>query len=254
MIAELEIGSLKFAADLGKGVDCSLPVTGAAGGIRAFHLGPVVIQPFQADAFVGSVAMGGTANCDKISFYPHGNCTHTESIGHITAEQQAIHDILLRWWFSALLVTIEPDETAGDRIITARALEAALRPYRPHLPEALIVRSSIHTDALRQHDYSGTNPAYFEPEALTFAADCHFQHLLCDLPSVDREEDGGKMAAHKAWWRYPYAPRLSATITELMLVPEILHDGLYLLNLQTAPIVNDATPSRPVLFPLSLRK
>jgi arylformamidase len=251
MIAELEIGTRKYQADLGKGVDCSLPVSPANGGIRAFHLGPVEVMPFRAGSFVGSVAEGGSANCDKISFYPHGNSTHTESIGHITPEQQAINDILLRWWFSALLITVKPIESGGDRIITAKALETALQHYGTRLPEALVVRSSSDADTLRHTDYSGTNPVYFEPEALSLAADCHFQHLLCDLPSVDREEDGGKMAAHKAWWRYPHAPRLSATITELMLVPGILHDGLYLLNLQTAPMVNDATPSRPVLYPLS---
>jgi hypothetical protein len=58
------------------------------------------------------------------------------------------------------------------------------------------------------------------------------------------------MAAHKAWWQYPEQPRLLASITELIYVPDHLNDGFYLLNLQVAPIVDDAAPSRPVLYAL----
>jgi arylformamidase len=29
------------------------------------------------------------------------------------------------------------------------------------------------------------------------------RHLLVDLPSVDREEDGGVLAAHHAFWDFP---------------------------------------------------
>jgi hypothetical protein len=73
-------------------------------------------------------------------------------------------------------------------------------------------------------------------------------HLLLDLPSVDREVDGGALAAHRAFWNYPENPRMKATITELIYVPSKVQDGQYFLNLQVAPIENDASPSRPVLY------
>ena len=76
------------------------------------------------------------------------------------------------------------------------------------------------------------------------------EHLLIDLPSIDKEKDGGKLAAHKAFWNLPDEPRMQATITEFIYVPNRVKDGAYLLNLQTAPFVNDATPSRPLLFKL----
>ncbi len=76
------------------------------------------------------------------------------------------------------------------------------------------------------------------------------KHLLIDQPSVDKEEDGGALAAHKAFWNIPKNPELHATITELIFVPDEVEDGLYLLNLQVAPMENDAAPSRPVLFQL----
>jgi hypothetical protein len=77
------------------------------------------------------------------------------------------------------------------------------------------------------------------------------QHLLTDLPSVDREEDAGAMAAHKAFWQYPHSPRLQATISEMVFVPNEAKDGLYFLNLQIASFESDASPSKPILYPLS---
>jgi hypothetical protein len=75
-------------------------------------------------------------------------------------------------------------------------------------------------------------------------------HLLIDLPSVDREEDGGKLAAHKAFWQYPARPRMDATITELIFVNNMITDGLYLLNLQICSLSLDASPSKPVIYAL----
>jgi hypothetical protein len=77
------------------------------------------------------------------------------------------------------------------------------------------------------------------------------KHLLIDLPSVDPEEDGGRLSAHHAFWNYPQQPRLDATITEMVYVPSTIADGLYVLNLQIAPLETDASPSKPVLYSIT---
>ena len=41
---------------------------------------------------------------------------------------------------------------------------------------------------------------------------------------------------------------LENTITELAFIPEKIKDGKYILNLQIAAFVSDASPSRPILF------
>ena len=74
------------------------------------------------------------------------------------------------------------------------------------------------------------------------------QHLLIDLPSVDPEEDAGALAAHHVFWQYPNATRTQATITELILVPDSVPDGRYLLDLNAAAFDADAAPSRPMLY------
>ena len=76
------------------------------------------------------------------------------------------------------------------------------------------------------------------------------QHLLIDLPSVDKEKDHGKLLSHNAFWNTDSEIRFDATITELIFVPNTVEDGTYFLNLQMASIENDASPSRPVIYKL----
>jgi arylformamidase len=76
-------------------------------------------------------------------------------------------------------------------------------------------------------------------------------HLLIDLPSVDRESDGGKLLAHKAFWQFPERIRKNCTITELVYVADTIQDGLYFLNLQITSLEMDASPSKPVLYNLT---
>ena len=76
------------------------------------------------------------------------------------------------------------------------------------------------------------------------------EHLLVDLPSVDREVDGGRLEAHRAFWGVPESPRHQCSITELIYMPSSAPDGMYVLHLSVAPMQNDAATSRPVLYPL----
>ena len=78
--------------------------------------------------------------------------------------------------------------------------------------------------------------------------ECGVKHLLLDLPSVDREEDGGALLGHKAFWQYPENARNNCTITELIYVPDRILDGDYLLNLQIASLELDVSPSKPLLY------
>jgi kynurenine formamidase len=131
-------------------------------------------------------------------------------------------------------------------VVSGEQLEKALVPP---VSKAVVLRTLPNPEAKKQTDYSGTNPPYLEPGGVEWLRSQGVEHLLVDLPSVDREKDGGALAAHKAFWGLPGHPRPGATITELIYVPPYLPDGRYLLNLQVAAFDNDASPSRPLLFP-----
>ena len=94
-------------------------------------------------------------------------------------------------------------------------------------------RSHIKTDKKTKR-YSGTNPTYLSPEFTAALAANNIKHLIVDLPSVDREEDGGLLKAHHAFWQYPDNPRTTSTITELAYIPDEVADGQYLLQIQIA--------------------
>jgi hypothetical protein len=91
-------------------------------------------------------------------------------------------------------------------------------------------------------------------EAAIFIKEIGIEHLLIDLPSVDREEDEGKLLAHKAFWNVKDVnnlnddARINCTITEMIFVEDKISDGDYILNLQIASFENDASPSKPTLY------
>jgi len=143
------------------------------------------------------------------------------------------------------LITVIPRAVDDDNVIDVEQLKLALPAI--HV-SALMVRTLPEGNS--NLNWSGTNPPYLSYLAAQWLKDVGVDHLLLDLPSVDREEDGGILAAHKEFWGLPETPRIHATITEFISVPDELEDGLYLLNLQVAAFDNDASPSRPILFRL----
>ena len=115
--------------------------------------------------------------------------------------------------------------------------------------KALIIRTLPNGLADKYKDHSGSNPPYVESSAIGLMVEKGIEHLLIDLPSVDREEDGGLLAAHKTFWKLPTpGGRQHCTITEMIYVDPSISDGLYLLNIQMPSMALDACPSRPVLF------
>ncbi|MDZ4822544.1 MAG: cyclase family protein [Flavobacteriales bacterium] len=251
MIATIDHNGKTIRVDLNKPLDISIPFS--PDGPRAWYVDKMKISPVVNQHFTGSVRLGGAVNFRNISFNPHGHGTHTESFGHISPKVESVNDCVKDFFFMAKLITITPEKNdsndgwikTGDLIITKEQIAFALGNDQP---EALVIRTMPNELSKRNKNYSDTNFAYFAPDALRHLAEKKMQHLLVDLPSVDRESDGGKLLAHHAFWNYPQNPRTECSITEFVFVPDEIPDGNYLLNLQFAPFENDASPSRPVLF------
>jgi arylformamidase len=237
-------------------LDISLPLAPGPEQVSCFWAEPVQFDTIRVGSFVGSVALGGSTNYQRVHVTPHGNGTHTECYGHISPDPAVtLNQCLRRFLFVARLVSVTPQKQEnGDFVVMLAAVQAALAAQAPGqaLPEAFVLRTLPNEAAKRQRQYSGTNPTYIEPALAQFLVDNNVQHFLLDLPSVDREEDAGQLLAHHAFWRYPAQPRCGATITELIFVPDEVADGLYLLNIQITSLEMDASPSKPVLYALTL--
>ncbi len=213
--------------------------------LNCYFAPPFSTKAFEAGDFIGDIKKGGFLNYKNVFLNPHGNGTHTECYAHIADTELTINSTLTQFHLLAQLLTIEPQLTDnGDQIILKKHLEALLKNEM----EAIIIRTIPNSEDKMLRDYNKTNPPYLDVEAARFLCNLGIKHLLIDLPSIDREQDGGKLAAHHAFWNYPESPRSDATITELIYVPDSVADGIYLLNLQIASFEMDAAPSKPVLF------
>jgi len=243
-----EYQGITYQTSLENGFDISIPLRHGDENPNCYYADPVEFSTIRSGDFVGSVAEGGSVNYQKITFTPHGNGTHTECNGHITADPEAnISNCINNSLFFAELVSLEPQLLKGDQVILCKDLEEKLKNRQP---EALILRTLPNSDTKKNKKYSGTNPTYLEGKVGTFLANQGIKHLLVDLPSVDREVDQGVLAVHKGFWGVPNHIRKDCTITELIFVENRIQDGNYLLNLQVSNFYTDAAPSRPVLYPL----
>lgn len=266
--------------DLSAAHDLSLPLVPARPG-RAFFVDGPAAAPLSAGGFVGDVRQGGSVNCDVVTLVPHGDGTHTECAGHITAARHSVLDASPAPLVPAMVLTALPTRATDtpdalcalsapdDRVITAAALEAAwqaactahgLDSSADASDTAAVFATAIviRTQAAARpddHVFSGKNPPYMSKDAATWLVRRGCHHVLLDVPSVDREHDDGELVAHRAFFGLPApardlpGPLPTRTITEMIRVPDALADGPGLLVLGMAPLALDASPSRPWFLP-----
>lgn len=237
--------------DTEKSLDISIPMVSGNENLRAWYVDPPKMEPVRANGFVGAVAEGGSVNFRNIFFNPHGHGTHTECLGHITKEIHSVNKVLTTFMCKAQVVSFQPESVLNteynemDKLITKNQFDSI--DWNNDI-EAIIIRTIPNQTEKMHLDYSASNPAYISIECLEKINELGIKHLLIDLPSVDRETDGGKLAFHHGFWGVPNNLNFKRTITELIFVDDEIVDGVYILELQMAPFENDASPSRPVLY------
>ena len=237
--------------DLSKPIDISIPLTNNEQNPIAWYIEKPEIEPVVFGDWIGKVSEGSSTNFNNILFNPHGHGTHTECLGHITREFYSINQCLKQFFFTAELISVEPKAIGEDLVITKEQIEIVLGE---NSPEAIIIRTLPNPENKKHLNYSNTNPPYLSEESVIFIREKGIQHLLIDLPSVDKEHDEGKLLAHKAFWNVKDVnqvnddARFNCTITEMIYVNDDVKDGSYILNLQFASFENDASPSKPVLY------
>jgi len=234
-----------YTIDLSKPLDISISITGKSSNVNAWYVDPPKIEPHSEGEFIGKVSEGASTNFNDIYFNPHAHGTHTECVGHITDEFYSVNKSLSKYFFMSEVITVAPEKINGDFVISKKQLQYALGNKKR---EAVIIRTIPNLKDKLTRQYAHTNPPYLMEEAVQLLVDMGVEHLLVDLPSVDRENDDGALLAHKTFWNYDGKRRLQATITEFVFVANSIMDGKYFLNLQIAAFENDASPSRPVLY------
>jgi arylformamidase len=269
-IVALTVGGEEIKADLNRPSDLSIPLEFDGPQPSYFGAPAATSTPVRVDGFVGDTRAAGSCNCNEYRLIPHCNGTHTECVGHVTDDRVSVRDALRPGLHLALVMSVKPAPISddvegtvpspkhGDLLITAKVLEAALGKWPERPAEVWVIRSQPnYADKTRRRYRADNPPPYFTREAVQLAVTRGIEHLVVDLPSLDRSYDEGKLTGHRTFWGLPAgsrdakaAKRPNATITELAFIPTTVRDGWYLIDLQIAPFASDAAPSRPILYPL----
>lgn len=234
---------------------------------RFFGAGAARSEPLRRGSFSGRVSDGASANCATLHLTPHCNGTHTECVGHLTAEPLDALRVVPAGLLPALLISITPRRAADSRegsdpapqpddtLITCAALLAAWPPQLPFAPTALLIRTLPNEAGKRSRDYAQSPAAFLSREAAQLLVERGIEHLLLDVPSADRAHDQGRLCAHRIFFGLPAgshalaeARRAQCTITELAFIDNAIADGAWLLMLQVPALGGDALPSRPLLY------
>jgi len=269
---EFTAGGRRWRADVTAPADLAIVLEFNGAQPSFFVAQPASSEPLRIGDFTGSVAQGASCNCAVHSLAPHCHGTHTECIGHVTRSPVTVASLTPVAPCVALVVSVRPEPlgagaaaaagghaAAEDLVIREGALAAAAAAWLDAPCTAMVIRTLPNDVDKRHRAYSGSpSPAaYFLPEAIRWLVGRGVNSLVVDLPSLDRADDGGRLAAHREYWGLPpgsedatQATRGRALVTELAYVPDSLPDGLYLLDLQVPAFGSDAAPSRPVLYPL----
>ena len=222
-----------------------MPIISSKKNVNAWYIDEPKIEPIKDGEWIASVSEGASVNFNNIYFNPHAHGTHTECAGHITEKVHSINQNLKTFFFLAEVITVAPENDNEDKIISKKQLQFAIGNKKR---DAIILRTIPNTREKLSRQYSHTNWPYLKEDAVKFMVSKGVKHLLIDLPSIDKEKDGGELLGHNAFWNTKGKLRLDATITELIYVSNKIEDGEYFLNLQIAPFENDASPSKPILY------
>jgi arylformamidase len=269
MRLHIEVGGNTYSV-APQGVNIAIPLHFNGPQPNTYGVARAQAQAYASGGWVGDTRQGGSCNFETYTFTPHCNGTHTECIGHITDERIRIHDVLRDSFIPATLISVtpvtpnsspdhyDPSLHADDKVIDRNMLEGALKNGDTSFFQAIVLRTLPNTAEKQARDYMQEAPAFFTREAMEYLVSLGIQHLLVDMPSVDRLFDEGKLTAHHIFWgleagSHALGPAAvpERTITEMIYVHDAVEDGKYLLNLQIAPFMADAAPSRPVLYALN---
>lgn len=260
----------EFLVDISNPVCLAIPVQFNGEQPNHFGVPTAKERSIEEDGFIGDTKRGGSCNVSEITFIPHCNGTHTESIGHIVNEKFGVAGALVNGLMPAVLVSVEPQLTAetdddyrptpvaSDRFISKASLKKSLDGYADEQLQGVVIRTLSHQNEKPTARYGeNIDPPFLSIDAIDYLVSRGVSHLVVDIPSVDKMYDDGLLTVHHRFWQVEESTHtlnpdsaLHKTITEMVFIPDSVGDGFYLLDLQVPAFMSDAAPSKPLLYKL----
>jgi len=271
MKLKIEHKGNKFTIDSKQFFDISIPYNFNGEQPNFYNVDKGSLKPFKIDEQSWSVADGASCNVPEISMNIHCTGTHTESVGHLLKNLGNIGSILTDTFMPALLITVDQVKIdtckesyhchveKNEAVICMNAIKSQVEKWPESSSTTLIIRTIPNNDSKKSMQFNSSPPPFFTNESLQYITKLGVQHLIVDLPSVDRMADDGLLGNHRIFWGDEKNPHGEVnvdsrkTITELVYIPNSVEDGFYFVNIQIPHFVCDAAPSRPLLFPIDTK-
>ncbi|MDH5404684.1 MAG: cyclase family protein [Candidatus Heimdallarchaeota archaeon] len=210
----------------------------------AFYLPPFQISTFEVkNIFVGDILRGGSCNVTIHNYSPH-NLTHLETSLHIVDNGIPVSAIPNKH-LNGILYLIDLTKTydQDDECIKWDDISEQITNLHPSVTFIALKTYSSTLDQF--HDFSGEDPLFLDPFAAKMIHDLKnnkINGLILDLPSIDKETDGGKLLAHRNFLGLP-REGIKSTVEEFRFIVELayfenLQQGYYYLNI-TPPKIDD---------------
>ena len=207
--------------------------------------------PQHSGDFIGDLESGGSCNVPIVSCNIHCTGTHTECISHIQDSKFKIPDKVPRDFIPAHLITVEPVAEnsikdsyhcdISDSIVIGKEL---IKNKISTSCQALIIRTLPNDQSKISRNYDDQPAPFFTNDAIHYVNKLGIMHLLVDVPSIDKPDDGGRLGNHRLFFDR------GDTISELLYIPNDLLDGFGFLQIQVPNWNLDSAPSRPIFFPV----
>ena len=266
MIISISHNNKDYRVDTKNSFDISIPYHFNGAQPNFYDVDEGQLKHFQSGGTIYSVVEGAGCNVPEISLNIHCSGTHTECAGHLLENPGDIGVFLKDIIIPAVLITVDQHSFVDTKesyhcpvkdyklVISKKLIQIEIEKWQKHNPQALIIRTIPNAEDKKYYQFTKNPPAFYSNDALRYISDCGIQHLVVDLPSIDRMLDNGILGNHRIFWGYDNNPRGEVnpdsknTITELAFISNDVKDGFYFLNIQLPHFVCDAAPSRPMLI------
>ena len=261
-IAEIEIEKTIYRIDLNKFHDLSIPIDIDTPSPTFYDKEPLKIHHYKDEKNqIWKLEDGAACNIPVINLNIHCGATHSECRSHITKESLYISKIIKDSFIPSILISVEPNNNIesesyhcsikeNDLIITKMMLQKQLNSIKKNTVKALIVRTlpNIENKVISKN-YNKDHNAFFSNEAIDYIKSFGINHLIVDLPSIDKFDDGGLLGNHQIFWDLKKSGN-DNTITELAYIKNTIKDGFYLASINVLNLNLDTSPSRPIIYPI----
>lgn len=251
MIIKVKYNNQTYGIDMDNGFDLSIDNEFSGNAPVFYGANQPKVTPQHSNDFIGDVKQGGSCNVPIVSTNIHCTGTHTECISHILDTKNSVVDICPKGLTPAYIITVEPEnankiadsyhsDMSNNFVISKHAIK---QKFSKHY-QALIIRTLPNDSSKLSRNYDEQPAPFLTNDAIHYINELGIKHLLVDMPSIDKANDGGRLGNHRLFFDQ------GETISELLYIPDILEDGFGFLQIHIPNWRLDAAPSRPIFYPI----